>query len=111
MLERVVAARLVAYQEENKLSEPNQSGVQHGILNTIGGQQAMLLDLSAAFETVSPAELISTLQRLGITGRAPQWFTSYLTDREQYIQIGLSKSSYEPMRCGVQVGLRSDPGS
>ena len=99
-----MAARLVAYQEENKLSEHNQSGVQHDILNTIGGQQAMLLDLSAAFETVSPAELISTLQRLGITGRAPQWFTSYLTDREQYIQIGLSKSSSEPMRCGVPQG-------
>ena len=99
-----------------KLSEPNQSAyrtghntetalvrVQHDILNAIGGQQAVLLvllDLSA-FDTVSHAELISTLQRLGITGRALQWFTSYLTDREQYIQIGLSKSPSEPMRFGV----------
>ena len=120
VLERVVAARLVAYLEENKLSEPNQSAyrkghstetalvrVQHDILNAIGGQQAVLLvllDLSAAFDTVSHAELISTLQRLGITGRALQWFTSYLTDREQYIQIGLSKSSSEPMMCGVPQG-------
>ena len=63
VLERVVAARLVAYLEQNKLSEPNQSayrkghstemalmGVQHDILNAIGGQQAVLivlLDLSA----------------------------------------------------------------
>ena len=120
VLERVVAARLVAYLEENKLSEPNQSAyrkrhstetalvrVQHDILNAIGGRQAVLLvllDLSAAFDTVSHAELISTLQRLGITGRALQWFTSYLTDREQYTQIGLSKSSSEPMRCGVPQG-------
>ena len=120
VLERVVAACLVAYLEENKLSEPNQSAyrkghstetalvrVQHDILNAIGGQQAVLLvllDLSAAFYTVSHAELISTLQRLGITGRALQWFTSYLSDREQYIQIGLSKSSSEPMRCGVPQG-------
>ena len=81
-LGRVVAARLVAYLEENKLSEPNQSvfrkghstetalvRVQHDILNAIRGQQAVLivlLDLSAAFDTVSHAELISTLQRLGI---------------------------------------------
>ena len=64
----------------------------------------MLLDLSAAFDTVSHAELISTLQRLGITGRALQWFTSYLTDREQYTQIGFSKSSSESMRCGVPQG-------
>ena len=120
VLERVVAARLVAYLEENKLSEPNQSAyrkghstetalvrVQHDILNAIGGRQAVLLvllDLSAAFDTVSHAELISTLQRLEITGRALQWFTSYLTDREQYTQIGLSKSSSEPMRCGVPQG-------
>ena len=68
VLERVVAARLVAYLEENKLSEPNQSSyrkghstetalvrVQHDILNAIGGQQAVLLvllDLSAACDTV-----------------------------------------------------------
>ena len=64
----------------------------------------MLLDLSTAFDTVSHAELISTLQRLLITGRALQWFTSYLIDREQYTQIGLSKSSSEPMRCGVPQG-------
>ena len=81
--------------------------VQHDILNAIGGRQSVLLvllDLSAAFDTVSHAELISTLQRLGIIGRALQWFTSYLTDREQYTQIGFSKSSYEPMWCGVPLG-------
>ena len=120
VLERVVAARLFAYLEENKLSEPNQSAyrkghstetalvrVQHDILNAIGGRQAVLLvllDLSAEFDTVSHAELISTLQRLGITGRALQWFTSYLTDGDQYTQIGLSKSSSEPRRCGVPQG-------
>ena len=76
VLERVVAARLVAYLEENKLSEPNQSAyrkghitetalvrVQHGILNAIGGQQAVLLvllDLSAAFDTVSQLPMPSS---------------------------------------------------
>ena len=73
--------------------------VQHDILNAIGGQQAVLLvllDLSAAFDTVSHAELISTLQRLGITGRALQWFTSYLTDCEQYTQIGLRALQCSP---------------
>ena len=80
VLERVVAARLVAYLDENKLLESNQSAyrkghstetalvrVQHDIENAIGGQQAallVLLDLSAAFDTVFHAELISTLQRV-----------------------------------------------
>ena len=111
VLEQVVAARLVAYLDENKLSEPNHSAyikgnstetaelvrVQHDILNAIGGQQTVLLvllDLSAIFDTVSHAELISTLQRLGITGRAIPWFTSYLTDREQYVQICASANHH-----------------
>ena len=84
------------------------------ILNAIGGQQAVLLvllDLSAAFDTVSHAKLISTLQRLGITGRAVQWFISYRTDGAQYIQIGLSKSSYERIQVwrAARVGPRADP--
>ena len=109
VLELVVAARLVAYLEVNKLPEPNQSAyrqghitktalvrVQYDILNAIGGQQAVflvLLDISAAFDIVCHAKLISTLERLGITDRSLVWFTSYLADRKQYIQVGLSNSS------------------
>ena len=83
-----------------------QRAMAHGLHTSVDGR-----GLSDCRDTgfvnqwmVSHAELISTLQRLGITGRALQWFTSYLTDREQYTQIGLSKSSSEPMRCGVPQG-------
>ena len=113
VLELVVAARLVAYLEENKLPEPNQSAyreghitetalvrVQYDILNAIG-VLLVLSDKSAAFDIVSHAKLISTLERLGITDKSLMWFTSYLSDRKQFIQVGLSKSSYEPTRCGM----------
>ena len=53
----------------------------------------VLLDLSAAFDTVDHVKLLSRLQhRIGITGTALSWFASYHADRSQQVVIDGSLS-------------------
>ena len=59
--------------------------VQHDIANAMDTNQAallVLLDLSAAFDTIDANILIDTLHnRLGVKGTPLKWFRSYLSDR------------------------------
>ena len=49
----------------------------------------VLLDLSAAFDTVNHEILLRRLETtFGITGTALQWFSSYLGNRSQRVVFG-----------------------
>ena len=47
----------------------------------------VLLDLSAAFDTVDHDRLLVLNSRFGITGAALSWFESYLKGRTQHVSI------------------------
>ena len=65
----------------------------------------MLLDQSAAFDTVDHSVLLSRLEnRLGITGTALSWFRSYLTNRKQSVLIQGASSSSHDLNFGVPQG-------
>jgi len=65
----------------------------------------VLLDLTAAFDTVDHSILLSRLeQSAGITGSALAWFRSYLTDRSFSVQLGTFSSAIAPLTCGVPQG-------
>jgi hypothetical protein len=64
----------------------------------------LFIDLSKAFNTMSHHILLSKMYKLGIRGIANDWFRSYLSERQQYVQIGKEKSIVRSIKCGVPQG-------
>ena len=62
----------------------------------------LLLDLSAAFDTIDQNKLLKILHHeIGIRGKAFEWFTSYLANRSQRVKIENSYSSIDILQFGV----------
>ena len=121
VLERVVASRLKKYLADHNLDEVFQSAykeghstetalvrVQSDILMSLDKQHVcllILLDLSAAFDTVHHNILLTRLHtRMGVTGVALKWFESYLTNRTQSVKIQDVSSKLYQLKCGVPQG-------
>lgn len=65
----------------------------------------ILLDLTAAFDTVCHDYLLSRMETLlGITGVPLSWFKSYLIDRQQFVSIGNFRYPNSPLSHGVPQG-------
>ena len=65
----------------------------------------LLLDMSAAFDTVDHSILLSRLSTsFGMNGKAVAWFRSYLHNRSQFISIDSYRSTNRPLTCGVPQG-------
>ena len=69
----------------------------------------ILLDLSAAFDTVDQDILLSDLQNLGVTGLALSWFETYLKDRVFRVTIDGKHSEPGCMKYGVPQGTILGP--
>ncbi|KAK3537156.1 hypothetical protein QTP70_002650 [Hemibagrus guttatus] len=94
ILERVVCNQLSDYLMQNNLHDTSQSGFKaahstetallavteklHAARSAKLSSVLILLNLSAAFDTVNHKTLLSTLRSLGICGTAWEWFASYL---------------------------------
>ena len=121
LIERVVLKRLDSHMMKNELNIGNQSGYKKGhstetllikITNDLliasdkdTASVLLLLDLSAAFDTVDVNKLLDILfMEIGIRGNALNWFKSFLIGRSQRVKIGNSFSEEIILEFGVPQG-------
>ena len=65
----------------------------------------VLLDLSAAFNTVNHEILLESMtSKLSIRGTVLSWFRSYLSRRSQRVAVDHKLSKSFPLDCGVPQG-------
>ena len=64
----------------------------------------IFLDLSKAFDSLDHAILLNKLKYYGVIGTPLQLIKSYLTDRNQFVQIDYTKSSILHLKTGVPQG-------
>jgi hypothetical protein len=121
LIERVVLKRLNDHLSKNNLHCPEQSAykknnstetllirIWNDLLIATDERKAtvvMLLDLSAAFDTVDHGLLLKILKKeIGLRGTAYRWFESFLTGRSQRIRLGSVTSDEILIKFGVPQG-------
>jgi hypothetical protein len=121
VLEKVVSKRLVSHKEKHGLQDKMQSAyrrfhstetalvrIQNDLLRGLDMKQCcflVMLDLSAAFDTVDHQILLNRLDgRFGIRGAALDWVASYLHKRSQFVLVNGTSSSEQELNCSVPQG-------
>jgi hypothetical protein len=120
IVEKVINIQLVCYLDSYNHIAPNQYGFRKNIstadaINRVIGNitrqldnstkcLGVFLDLAKAFDTVSIPILLNKMERLGIRGTPLRLFSSYLSERTQFVKIGDYMSDDEPLSFGVPQG-------
>ncbi len=124
-LERVVFNQVSLFLSQNNKLDAKQSGFRSGhstetVLLSVTealriakvnykSSVLILLDLSAAFDTVNHQILLSTLSSLDITGIPLRWFESYLTGRSFRVAWGGEVSKAHKLVRGPGIGSWTPP--
>ena len=126
VIEKSGLKQLTGHMDINKLHTPSQSAyrplhstetallkIQNDVLVSLDqskGVILILLDLSAAFDTIDHNILLQRLEsRIGITGNALEWCRSYLSDRTQVVYLNGVSSKSSQLLYGVPQGSVAGP--
>jgi retron-type reverse transcriptase len=125
VLERLVYNQVFSFIEKQKIIFEYQFGfrkghsTEHAILETIEYLKtaidenkvtcAIFLDFSKAFDTIDHKILLDKMNSYGICRIAHEWFSSYISNRKQYVKVCETESSMKTMTCGVPQGSTLGP--
>ena len=121
VIEKVISIRILGHILDNNIVDSFQSAYRAGhscetallrvyndIVTTVGkgnGSFLVLLDLSAAFDTIDHDNVFYILEKyVGIGGSALRLIRSYFSDRTQRVQIDGIMSDFASLLCGVPQG-------
>ena len=121
IIEKIICNRFTEFLTENNIINNSQYGFMknkstesatidftNNILNAFDSNKFTLgifLDLSKAFDTVSHPILMCKLEHYGIRGKLYDWFSSYLTNRTQFVYFDNHNiSSSSSINYGVPQG-------
>ena len=120
VFEKVAFDQLYRYFQDNNLFYPSQYGFrrEHStefatleltdrILQDMDARNLSLtvfMDLSNAFDTLDQSILLTKLKYYGIQDNELMWFSSYLTNRQQYVELDGISSDLKPLFTGVPQG-------
>ena len=120
LFEKAMHIRLTDYLEKYKILHNSQYGFRKNYATSMpllemydkislaidNNEYAVgiFLDLSKAFDTVDHNLLLNKLSYYGVRGIARDWFSSYLNNRTQYVNLNGTKSDLKRITCGVPQG-------
>ena len=121
LIEKAASRQVIQHVGDHDLGEPFQSAykthhstetallqVRNYILQALDANKAVLLvllDLSAAFDTIDHDILINRLKTsFGINGSTLAWFRSYLTDRSTQVMVNNEMSRWHILNYSVPQG-------
>lgn len=125
VMEGIVDKLLYTYLSDHHYISPSQHGFRSGrstvsqLLETLDdwtkaldeGKKldALYIDISKAFDTVSHPKLLHKLNQMGITGNLLRFFSCYLHGRHQFVDIDGCRSDLSVVGSGVPQGSSLGP--
>ena len=120
IIEKLMYKRLYNFLDSCAILHPLQFGFRekHSTLHALIGMTETIketidngmfgcgisIDLQKAFDTVNHSILLKKLEHYGIRGTVLDWFSSYLSNRKQFVSVNGATSDHATITCGVPQG-------
>ena len=120
MFEKLISIRVMSFIEKHSILSPTQYGfrpessTEFAILDLVSScyenindtlfTGLITIDLKEIFDSVTHSILLQKLEHYGFRGNVVNLFSSYLSDRQQYVSVNNVNSSTQYIECGVPQG-------